>query len=165
MPPSLHPPLPLSQTRDGRPSKQHTCDVRYIGQGLVLGIEKEAAAGEVFNLAGAALFDWGEAVNYLAGRYGLGTVEARLPYPNYFELEVIGVGESGLHRAEPVASGEVVHGLAPVEQGRARQVEHLAGGGFLLDAEDQALADVPDVAGVLFGGTAITGLGEREGGV
>ena len=80
--------LLLSQNRDGRPYKQHYCDVRDIVQGLVLGIEKEAAAGEVFNLAGAALFDWGEAVNYLAGRYGLGTVEARLPYPNYFELDL-----------------------------------------------------------------------------
>ncbi len=80
--------LLLSQNPDGRPYKQHFSDVRDIVQGLVLGIENEAAIGEVFNLAGAALFDWAEAVDYLAGRYGLGTVEARLPYPNYFELDL-----------------------------------------------------------------------------
>jgi UDP-glucose 4-epimerase len=80
--------LLLSRNHDGRPYKQHYSDVRDIVQGLVLGIEKRAAAGEVFNLAGAALFDWGEAVPYLAERYGLDTVEARVPYPNYFELDL-----------------------------------------------------------------------------
>jgi dTDP-L-rhamnose 4-epimerase len=80
--------LLLSQNPDGSPYKQHFSDVRDIVQGLVLGIEKDAAVGEVFNLAGAALFDWAETVDFLAGRYGLGTVEARLPYPNYFELDL-----------------------------------------------------------------------------
>jgi UDP-glucose 4-epimerase len=80
--------LLLSRNPDGRPYKQHYSDVRDIVQGLVLGIEKGAAVGEVFNLAGAALFDWSEAVSYLAGRYGLDTVEARVPYPSYFELDL-----------------------------------------------------------------------------
>jgi nucleoside-diphosphate-sugar epimerase len=51
-------------------------------------LERDEAVGEVFNLSGAALFDWGEAVPYLAERYGMGYAEARRPDWNYFELDI-----------------------------------------------------------------------------
>ena len=80
--------LLLSRNPDGRPYKEHFCDVRDIVQGLVLGLESEGAVGEVFTLAGEALFDWGAAVPYLSERYRLDSVEARMPYPSYFEFDL-----------------------------------------------------------------------------
>jgi UDP-glucose 4-epimerase len=80
--------LLLSRNPNGQPFRQQFCDVRDIVQGLVLGIEKDEAVGQEFNLAGAALFDWGEIVPYLARRYQLGYVEARIPVPNYFEFDL-----------------------------------------------------------------------------
>ena len=78
----------LSRNPDGRPHKEHFCDVRDIVQGLVLGIEKDAAIGEEFTLAGAALFVWDEIIPYLCERYHTGYVEARMPTPNYFEFDL-----------------------------------------------------------------------------
>ena len=42
----------------------------------------------IFNLAGAALFDWSEIVPQLAERHNLPVAEARLPFNNYFELDL-----------------------------------------------------------------------------
>lgn len=70
----------LRRTPDGRPFKRQYCDVRDIVQGLVLGIEEEAAVGEEFTLSGAALFRWDEIIPYLSERYGLEYVEARVPH-------------------------------------------------------------------------------------
>ena len=78
----------LSRNPNGRPFRQQFCDVRDIVQGLVLGIERDEAAGEVFNLGGAALFDWGEIVPYLADRFQIEMVEARIPATNFFELDL-----------------------------------------------------------------------------
>ncbi|MBI1923395.1 NAD(P)-dependent oxidoreductase [Candidatus Poribacteria bacterium] len=78
----------LSRNPDGRPHKEHFCDVRDIVQGLVLGIEKDAAIGQEFTLGGAALFVWDEVIPYLSDRYGLDYVEARLPTPNSFEFDL-----------------------------------------------------------------------------
>ena len=78
----------LSLNPNGRPHKQQYCDVRDIVQGLVLGLEQEAAAGEEFTLAGAALFDWAEIVPYLAERYQMPYTEARIPAGNYFEFDL-----------------------------------------------------------------------------
>lgn len=80
--------LLLSRNPDGSPYRQHFSDVRDIAQGLALSIEREEAIGQVFNLAGAAIFDWGEIVPRLAKRYNLPVAEARLPYANYFELDL-----------------------------------------------------------------------------
>ena len=77
----------LSRNPNGRPHRQQFCDVRDIVQGLVLGLEREEASGQEFTLAGA-VFDWGEIVPYLAERYGLAYVEARIPPPNYFEFDL-----------------------------------------------------------------------------
>ena len=78
----------LSRNPNGKPFRQQWRDVRNIVQGLVLGIEKDQAVGQELNLAGAALFDWGELVPYQAERYQMDNVEARLPVANYFELDL-----------------------------------------------------------------------------
>lgn len=80
--------LLLSLNPDGAPYRQHFGDVRDIADGLALALEREEAVGEVFNLAGAAIFDWGELVPRLAERYDLPYVEARIPFMNYFELDL-----------------------------------------------------------------------------
>lgn len=78
----------LSRNPNGRPHRQQFCDVRDIVQGLILGLERAEAVGQEFTLAGAALFDWGELVPYLANRFGLPYIEARIPAPNYFEFDL-----------------------------------------------------------------------------
>ena len=78
----------LSRNPNGLPYRQHFADVRDIADGLALGIEREAAIGEAFNLAGAAIFDWGELAPMMAERCNLPLAEARLPYKNYFELDL-----------------------------------------------------------------------------
>ena len=80
--------LLLSLNPNGTPYRQHFGDVRDIADGLALAIQHDEAVGEAFNLAGAAIFDWGEIVPMLAERYGLPYAEARLPFQNYFELDL-----------------------------------------------------------------------------
>ena len=80
--------LLLSLNPNGVPYRQHFGDVRDIADGLALALEQDAAVGEVFNLAGAAIFDWGELVPMLAERYNLPYSEARIPFMNYFELDL-----------------------------------------------------------------------------
>ena len=80
--------LLLSLNSNGVPYRQHFGDVRDIADGLALAIERDEAVGEAFNLAGAAIFDWGELVPKLAERYKLPYAEARVPFINYFELDL-----------------------------------------------------------------------------
>ena len=80
--------LLISLNPNGVPYRQHFADVRDIAAGLALAIEHDAAVGEVFNLAGAAIFDWGEIVPALSARYQLPYAQARLPFANYFELDL-----------------------------------------------------------------------------
>ena len=80
--------LLLSFNPNGVPYRQHFSDVRDIVEGLALAIQHDAAIGEVFNLAGSAIFDWGEIVPMLAERHQMPVAEARLPFANYFELDL-----------------------------------------------------------------------------
>ena len=80
--------LLLSRAPDGRPFKRQYCDVRDIVQGLVLGIEREEAVGEEFTLSGAALIRWDEVVPYLAERYQIDYVEARIPLALCHEFDL-----------------------------------------------------------------------------
>lgn len=80
--------LLLSLNPDGVPYRQHFGDVRDIADGLALAIDSDEAVGEAFNLAGAAIFDWAEIVPRLAERYKLPFAEARIPFKNYFELDL-----------------------------------------------------------------------------
>jgi UDP-glucose 4-epimerase len=79
--------LLLSRNPNGRPYKQEFADVRDIVQGLTLALEKDAAVGEEFTIGGV-VFRWEEVVPYLADRYGIGYVDARLPEWNYFEFDL-----------------------------------------------------------------------------
>ena len=80
--------LLLSRNPNGVAYRQHFGDVRDIVQGLLLALDNPAAVGEIFNLAGAAILDWGELAPQLAERHGIPCVEARLPFQNYFELDL-----------------------------------------------------------------------------
>lgn len=77
----------LSRNPNGTPYHEQFGDVRDIVQGLLLSIERDEAVGEVFNLSGAAIFDWGEIVPHLAERFGLPAADMRLPYANYYEID------------------------------------------------------------------------------
>ena len=78
----------LSRSSNGRPSKRQFCDVRDIVHGLVLGIERDEALGQEFTLAGPALFRWEEIVPYLAERYKLDYVDAKIPIPIHYEFDL-----------------------------------------------------------------------------
>ena len=78
----------LSRCPNGVPYKQEFVDVRDVVQGLVLALEQDAAVGEEFTLGGAAVFRWEEHVPWLAERYGLDWVDARLPESNFFEFDL-----------------------------------------------------------------------------
>ena len=77
----------LSLNPNGVPYREQFGDVRDIVQGLELSIQVDAAVGQIFNLSGAAIFDWGELAPHLAERYQLPVVEARVPYANYYEID------------------------------------------------------------------------------
>lgn len=77
----------LSRNPNGVPFRQQYTDVRDIALGLSLAIATERSIGQEFNLGGPAILDWGEIVPFLADRYGMEYVEARMPASNYFELD------------------------------------------------------------------------------
>lgn len=77
----------LSRNPNGTPYHEQFGDVRDIVQGLLLSIERDQAVGEIFNLSGAAIFNWGELVPRLAERFGLPVADLRLPYANYYEID------------------------------------------------------------------------------
>ena len=79
--------LLLSRNPNGVPYLEQFGDVRDIAQGLLLSIERDEAVGEVFNLSGAAIFDWGEIVPRLADRFSLPVADMRLPYANHYEID------------------------------------------------------------------------------
>ena len=80
--------LLISCNPNGVPYRQHYGDVRDIAQGLELALDNPAAVGEIYNLSGAAILDWGELAPFFAERKGMPVVEARLPFNNYFELDL-----------------------------------------------------------------------------
>lgn len=80
--------LVIKLNPDGRPYKEQLCDVRDIASGLVLGMEKDQAVGEVFNLAGAVMFEWGETVRYLSKRFNIGYIEEKQPQAHFFEIDI-----------------------------------------------------------------------------
>lgn len=66
---------------DGWPYKMHICDVRDLVQGLILGLEREAAVGETFNLAGPSPFSYEEMIPYLSRAIGMPYFKAVIPLP------------------------------------------------------------------------------------
>lgn len=79
--------LLLSRNPDGTPFLQQYSDVRDIVQGLSLALQTDDSVGQEFNLGGSAIFDWSEIVPFLAKRYELDYVEARIPSANHFTLD------------------------------------------------------------------------------
>jgi len=67
--------IPLEE--NGQPFVEQVCDVRDSAQGALLAVEKEAAAGQVFNIAGPAPFTYSETGPKLAKRLGVAAVEGR----------------------------------------------------------------------------------------
>ncbi|MXZ41852.1 MAG: NAD(P)-dependent oxidoreductase [Caldilineaceae bacterium SB0666_bin_21] len=80
--------LLLSLNPNGVPFRQHYTDVRDIALGLSLALDAEAAVGQEMNLGGAAILDWAELVPWLAERHDMEYVTAKIPSPNYFELDL-----------------------------------------------------------------------------
>ncbi len=83
-----HDQLLLSRNPNGVPYKEHFSDVRDIARGLLLGLEKEEAVGEEFNLAGNVIIDWEEDVPRLAERFAVTYIDARLPTPVRYTLDL-----------------------------------------------------------------------------
>jgi nucleoside-diphosphate-sugar epimerase len=71
--------LLVTRFRGQYPLRMHFVDVRDLVKGLLLGIEKEAAVGEVFNLPGPRMLTADEVVPYLSERLKIPYVEADLP--------------------------------------------------------------------------------------
>ena len=78
----------LKRNPNGHPYKEHFTDVRDIVQGLVLGIEKDAAVGEEFTLGGNGVFKHEAVAPYLSERYQMDFVDVQLPQPLHFEFDL-----------------------------------------------------------------------------
>jgi len=78
----------LKRNPDGRAYKEHFTDIRDIVQGLVLGLEKDAAVGEEFTLGGKGIFNFEEVIPYLCERYRMDYADIKLTNPNYFEFDL-----------------------------------------------------------------------------
>lgn len=78
----------LKRNPDGRAYKEHFADIRDIVQGLVLGIEKDAAVGQEFTLGGNGIFNFEEVIPYLSERYKLDYADIKLTNANFFEFDL-----------------------------------------------------------------------------
>ena len=78
----------LKRNPDGRAYKEHFADIRDIVQGLILGLEKDAAVGQEFTLGGDAVFNQEKVIPYLCDRYQKDSVDIKLTNANYFEFDL-----------------------------------------------------------------------------
>lgn len=62
--------VPVPRESNGRPFTEHVCDVRDAVEGILLALEKPAAEGQTFNIAGPAPFTYDEVSPWLAQRLG-----------------------------------------------------------------------------------------------
>ncbi|MCZ6636022.1 MAG: NAD(P)-dependent oxidoreductase [bacterium] len=76
--------LLLLKDANGRVYKQHIADVRDIVHGCACALDKPAAIGQTFQLAGPRPFTWDEAVPYLSQRLDIPFQEAILQGPPTF---------------------------------------------------------------------------------
>jgi UDP-glucose 4-epimerase len=60
--------VPVPREANGRPFTEHVCDVRDAAEGILLALEKPAAEGQTFNIAGPAPFTYDEVSPWLAER-------------------------------------------------------------------------------------------------
>ena len=78
----------LKRNPDGRAYKEHFADIRDIVQGLILGLEEDAAVGQEFTLGGKAIFNQEKIIPYLCDRYQKECVDIKLSNANYFEFDL-----------------------------------------------------------------------------
>ena len=78
----------LKRNPDGRAYKEHFADIRDIVQGLILGLEEDAAVGQEFTLGGNAVFNQEKVIPYLCDRYQKDSVDIKLTNANYFEFDL-----------------------------------------------------------------------------
>ena len=87
--------LVLARDGQGRSYKKHIAHAQDIVAGIVAGLAKPTAEGQVFHLAAPAPFTWAEAVPVLAERLNLPMIDARLagPAPTFYEFDL----SKGMH--------------------------------------------------------------------
>ncbi len=73
--------LLVTYSSSGKSHSMYFVDVRDLLQGLLLGLEKPEAVGQVFNLPGPRRFLTSEVVPYMSERIGMPYVEIHLPWP------------------------------------------------------------------------------------
>lgn len=73
----------ISYGPDGKPYRMGMCDVRDMCQGVELGLTREKANGEIFNIGAAESFDFDAAVTHLAKATGLPIQKATLHTTSY----------------------------------------------------------------------------------
>jgi UDP-glucose 4-epimerase len=74
---------------NGRAWKKHMGDVRDMVHGCVVGLGKETAHGQVFQLGGPSAFTWDTLVPYISEKTGVPYVEANLRGdPTYYEYDL-----------------------------------------------------------------------------
>ena len=81
--------LVIARDERGRPWRKHIADVRDIVAGCLAALDREAALGETFQLAGPAPFTWAEAIPYLSERLGIPYLDGRssgIPTDYEFDL-------------------------------------------------------------------------------
>lgn len=71
---------------DGEPWATHLTDVRDVVNGIVLAIERDAAANEEFNIVGPHTTTFEEAANVIAKQFNLQKVTVKMPMKLSFEL-------------------------------------------------------------------------------
>ena len=76
--------LVLSCNEEGRPFRMIITETRDVVDGILLGLEAEAAAGETFNLGSQEPFDFEPALERMARETGLPLVRVNLPGPGVF---------------------------------------------------------------------------------
>lgn len=82
--------LVVARDASGRSYRKHIADVHDIVAGFSAALGKEAALGQVFQLAAPRAFTWEEAVPYLAEQLDLPYVDLRLVghAPTYYEFDI-----------------------------------------------------------------------------
>jgi UDP-glucose 4-epimerase len=82
--------LLVARDENGRSYKKHIADVNDIVRGILSALDKPAAFGQVFQLAGPAPFTWEEVIPYLAQKLGRDYIDVKLAEltPTYYEFDL-----------------------------------------------------------------------------
>jgi UDP-glucose 4-epimerase len=82
--------LLVARDENGRSYKKHIADVNDIVRGILSALDKSAAFGQVFQLAGPAPFSWEEVIPYLAQKLGRDYIDVKLAEltPTYYEFDL-----------------------------------------------------------------------------